>query len=177
VQFSTSCSPEAQSAFDKGVALLHSFQYEEARQTFVEVEKRDAKCAMAHWAKAMSLDHQLWDFPDAGKLEEGHNEVELAGQLSPQSPREQGWVAAAAAFHQKNDKLGHLQRKQAYSAELEKLRMQVPGDVEIDSFYALSLVLLADEAGVDSLANLQQAIAVLQPLFRQYPIIPVWLTT
>jgi hypothetical protein len=62
------------------------------------VEKRDAKCAMAHWGKAMSLDHQLWDFPDAGKLEADHNEVELAGQLSPQSLREQEFVAAAAAF-------------------------------------------------------------------------------
>ncbi len=59
--------PGAQSAFEKGVALLQSFPYEEARQTFVEVAKCDAKCAMAHWGKAMALDHQLWDFPDAGK--------------------------------------------------------------------------------------------------------------
>jgi hypothetical protein len=51
--------PGAQSAFEKGVALLHSFPYEEARQTFGEVAKCDAKCAMAHWGKAMSLDHQL----------------------------------------------------------------------------------------------------------------------
>jgi hypothetical protein len=169
VHFPTGCSPEAQSAFEKGVALLHSFQYEQARQTFTEVEKRDAKCAMAHWGKAMSLDHQRWDFPDAGKLEEGHNEVQRDGQLSTQSLREKGFVAAAAAFYQKNDKLSHLQRQQAYRAELERLRTQVPGDVEIDSFYALSLVSLADEAGVDSLANLHQAIAVLQPLFQQYP--------
>jgi hypothetical protein len=167
VHFPTNCS--AQSAFEKGVALLHSFQYEQARQTFAEVEKRDAKCAMAHWGKAMSFYHQLWDFPDTGKLEQGHKEVEQADKLSPQSPREKGFVAAAAAFYQKNDKLSHLQRKQAYSAALEKLRTQVPGDVEIDSFYALSLVSLADEAEVDSLANLQQAIAVLQPLFQEYP--------
>jgi len=97
VHFSTGCRPEAQSAFEKGVALLHSFQYEEARQTFAEVEKQDRKCAMAHWGKAMSLDHQLWDFPEAGKLEEGRKEVELANKLSPQSPREKGFVGAAAA--------------------------------------------------------------------------------
>ena len=169
VHFSTGCQPEVQSAFEKGVALLDSFQYEEARQTFAEVEKQDAKCAMAHWGKAMSLDHQLWDFPDAGKLSEGRKEVELANQLSPQSPREKGLVGAAAAFYQKNDHLSHRQRKQAYSAALEQLRMQVPGDVEIDSFYALSLVSLADEEGADSMANLNQAIAVLQPLFQQYP--------
>ncbi len=33
VHFSTGCQPEVQSAFEKGVALLDSFQYEEARQT------------------------------------------------------------------------------------------------------------------------------------------------
>ena len=35
--------------------------------------------------------------------------------------------------------------------------------------YALSLVSLAGEAGVDRWANLHRAIAVLQPLFQQYP--------
>ena len=58
-------------------------QYEEARQTFAEVEKQDRKCAMAHWGEAMSLYHQLWDFPEAGKLEEGHKEVEAASDNSP----------------------------------------------------------------------------------------------
>ncbi|HEY1470770.1 MAG TPA: hypothetical protein VGF61_17145 [Candidatus Acidoferrum sp.] len=96
MHFSTNCSPEAQSGIEKGVALLHSFQYKEARQAFEEVEKRDAKCAMAHWGKAMSLDHQLWDFPDKEKLEEGHQEVEAANKLKPQSPRERGFVAAVS---------------------------------------------------------------------------------
>jgi hypothetical protein len=139
--------------------LLHSFQYEAARQTFAEVEKQDRKCAMAHWGEAMSLFHQLWDFPEAGKLEEGHKEVEAANKLRLQGPREKGLVASAAAFYQKSNKLSHLQRKQAYRAALEKLRKEVPGDVEIDAFYALSLVSLADETQVDSMANLKQAIA------------------
>jgi hypothetical protein len=169
VRFPTNCLPEAQSGFEKGVALLHSFQYEEARQTFAEVEKQDRKCAMAHWGEAMSVYHQLWDFPEAGKLEEGHKEVEAANKLRPQGPREKGLVASAAAFYQKSNKLSHLQRKQAYRAALEKLRREVPDDVEIDAFYALSLVSLADETQVDSMANLKQAIAVLQPLFQQYP--------
>ena len=34
VKFPNSCSPEAQQLIEKGVALLHSFQYPEARQTF-----------------------------------------------------------------------------------------------------------------------------------------------
>ena len=129
------------------------------------------QCAIAHLRSCFSASanvHQLWDFPEAGKLEEGHKEVAAANKLRPQGPREKGLVAAAA-FYQKSYKLSHLQRKQAYCAALKKLRREVPGDVEIDAFYALSLVSLAEETPVDSRANLEQAIAVLQPLFQQYP--------
>ena len=169
VHFPTSCSPQAQPAFEKGVALLHSFEYEEARQSFAEVQTRDRNCAMAHWGKAMSLYHQLWDFPDAGKLAEGRKEIALANKLHPGSPPEKGFVKAAAAFYQKNDQLSHLERKQAYRAELQKLRAQGPLAVEIDSFYALSLVSLAEEEEGQNMATLKKAIAVLDPLFQQYP--------
>ena len=37
VRFLTSCSKAAQSGFNRAVALLHSFQYEQARQAFNEV--------------------------------------------------------------------------------------------------------------------------------------------
>jgi tetratricopeptide (TPR) repeat protein len=168
VNFPTSCSAEAQPIIEKGVALLHSFQYEEARQTFSEVETQDRKCAIAHWGKAMSLYEQLWGFPDKKKLKEGHGEIERAQKLHPQTPREQGFVTAAAAFYQENSKLGHTERTKAYTAALEKLRSQFPNDVEIDSFYALSLVSLAEQ-DVDSLANQKKAIAILDPLLQQYP--------
>ena len=168
VSFPTSCSSEAQPGIEKGVALLHSFQYEEARQTFAEVETRDAKCAIAHWGQAMALYHQLWEFPDEKQLQEGHKEIEQAIKLHPKTPRERGFLNAAAAFYQESEKLSHIERRQAYTAALEKLRVQVPGDVEVESFYALSLVSLADDE-VDTMANLNKAIAILQPLFEKYP--------
>jgi len=99
VYFPTSCSAEAQPLLENGLALLHSFQYMEARQTFEEAEARDAKCAMAHWGKAMSLYEQLWEFPDEKQLKEGHKEITLAQGLHPQTPLEQGFVTAAAAFY------------------------------------------------------------------------------
>ncbi len=168
VNFPTSCSTEVQPLFEKGVALLHSFQYMEAHQTFAEVETRDPKCAMAHWGKAMSLYHQLWDFPDADKLKEGEQEVEQASKLHPATAKEQGFVTAAAAFYQKNPKLSHTERTEAYSAALGKFHSQLPEDVEVGAFYALSLVALAEEE-VDSLANQKKAIAILDPLFQNYP--------
>ena len=168
VNFPTSCLAEVQPLIDKGVALLHSFQYMEVHQTFAEVERRDAKCAIAHWGKAMSLYHQLWDFPDEDKLKEGEKEVAQALSLHPATAKEEGFVTAAAAFYQKNTKLSHTDRTKAYSAALEKFHAQLPEDVEVGAFYALSLVALAEEE-VDSLANQKRAIAILDPLFQKYP--------
>jgi hypothetical protein len=82
VYFPTSCSADAQPLLEKGLALLHSFQYMEARQTFEEAETRDAKCAMAHWGKAMSLYEQLWESPDEKQRKEGQKEIALAQDTS-----------------------------------------------------------------------------------------------
>ncbi len=42
-------------------------------------------------------------------------------------------------------------------------------DVEVGAFTALSLVALAEQEDVDSLANQEKAIAILDPLFEKYP--------
>jgi tetratricopeptide (TPR) repeat protein len=168
VDFPTSCSAEVQSAMEKGVALLHSFQYTDSEQTFASAAGKDPKCAMAYWGKATALYHQLWDFPNEKTLAEGRKDIEKAKKLHPATAREQGFVNSAAAFFQKNSKMSHAERIKAYSAALEHLRGQLPEDVEVGSFYALSLVALAEE-DVDATANLQKAIAILDPLLQQYP--------
>jgi len=168
VYLPTSCSAEAQPLLDKGLALLHSFQYLEARQTFEEAELHDAKCAMAHWGKAMSFYEQLWEFPDEKQMNEGHKEIEQARALHPQTPREQGFLAAAAVFYQENRKLSHVEHMKAYSASMDSFHQQMPDDVEVGAFTALALVALA-ENDVDSLANQKKAIAILNPLFETYP--------
>jgi Tfp pilus assembly protein PilF len=168
VNFPNSCSAAAQPLIEKGVALLHSFQYQQAQQTFEEVGALDAKCATAHWGKAMALYYQLWEFPDEKKMKEGRKEIEQAQNLHPANPKEQGFEAAAGAFYQKKSKLTHAEHIEAYSSRLEKLHSQFPDDVEVSSFYALSLVALAGE-DVDPLANQKKAIAILQPLLEKYP--------
>jgi len=168
VNFPTSCAAEVQPTIEKGVALLHSFQYKESEQTFAAAATREPKCAIAHWGKAMALFHQLWDFPDDKTLKEGRKDIEKAQKLHAANPREQGFINAAAAFYQKKSKMTHAERTQAYSSALEKLHAQSPGDVEISVFYALSLVSLADE-DVDTDANLKKAISILDPLFQQHP--------
>src|SRR5437016_12044984 len=168
VHFPTTCSSAIAPTIEKGVALLHSFQYKESEQTFTEAATREPKCAIAHWGKAMALYHQLWDFPVKGTLKEGRKEIDEARKVHSVSPREKGFIAAAAAFFRKKSKLSHADRTKAYSAALEEFYAENPGDSEIASFYALSLVSLADE-DVDATGNLQKAIAILNPLLEKFP--------
>jgi tetratricopeptide (TPR) repeat protein len=168
VKFPTSCAAEVQATIEMGVALLHSFQYKESEQTFADAATRDPKCAIAHWGKAMALYHQLWDFPEDKTLKEGRKDIEQAQKLHSTNSRERGFINAAAAFFQKKSKMTHADRIKAYSAVLEQLHTQSPDDVEFGSFYALSLVSLAEEE-VDTTANLKKAISILDPLLQRHP--------
>jgi hypothetical protein len=172
VNFPTSCSPQVQLTIEKGVALLHSFQYQQVKQTFTEASQQDPHCAIAFWGKAMSHYYQLWDFPSPATLAEGRADIEEAQKLANapngSTNREREYIAAAAAFYQDDSKLTHTARVQAYSAAMAKLHEDNPNDGEGAAFYALSLVALA-EFDVDAQANRKKAIAILDPLFRAEP--------
>lgn len=168
VSFPTSCSAEVQKSFERGVALLHSFWYEEAEKQFKAVAEKDPTCAMAHWGVAMSVYHQLWSRPDAADLKTGWTEVEKAQALPVKTEREREYIAAAAAYYRDYDKRDHQARATAYSQAMEKVYRDNPGDHEAAAFYALSL--LASEPPNDTtFANRKLAIPILNQLFLEDP--------
>jgi tetratricopeptide (TPR) repeat protein len=169
VNFPTSCAAEVQPTIEKGVALLHSFQYTESGKTFADASKRDPHCAMAYWGRAMARFEQLWDFPNDKTLREGRKDIEKAKKLQPGTPREQGFVNVAAAFFLNKSKMTHEERTQAYSTALEHFYSENSGDPEIGAFYALSLVSLSYADEPNMLALQKKAVSVLQPLLQQYP--------
>jgi tetratricopeptide (TPR) repeat protein len=171
VNFPTSCDAQAQPILEKGLALLHSFQYTQARETFRDAAKQDPKCAMAHWGQAMARYHQLWDFPQPSTLNEGREEIRQAQKLHAPTEREQAYIAAAAAFYQDDATLTQEQRATSYSAAMAKLHLLAPQDVEAAELYALSLIALAEQ-DVDARANRLAAIAILKPIFEQQPNSP-----
>ena len=168
IDFPTSCTADVQPTIERGVALLHSFQYTESEKTFADAATRDRNCAMAYWGKAMALYYQLWEFPNDKTLKEGRKDIEKALKLHAANLREQGFLEAAAAFFQKKSKMTHAERTQAYTAALEHFYSANPGDAEIGSFYALALVSLAEQDS-DTTLNLQKAISILEPLLQQHP--------
>src|ERR1700723_281052 len=94
VSFPTSCAPAIQSQFERGVALLFSFEYEMADAQFEEVAKKDPHCAMAYWGQAMTLYHQLWDRPGKAELAQGAELLAKARSLQPPTARERDYVNA-----------------------------------------------------------------------------------
>ena len=169
VSFPTSCAANVQKPFVRGVALLHSFWYEEAEKQFAEVAKSDSHCAMAHWGIAMSLYHQLWERPGGDDLERGASELAKAQKL-PATPREREYIAALAKFYG-DGKQDHLARAVAYSAAMGKLYRDHPSDYEAGAFFSLSL-LAAEPPHDATLANRKEAIPLLNELFRKNPSHP-----
>ncbi len=168
VHFPVSCTPEAQKTFEKGVALLHSFWYEEAEKTFLDVEKQDPKCAMAYWGEAISLWHQLWDQPTEATIKRASAELKKADKINGTTERERDYILALEAFYSNSAKADHEARARAYCAAMEKVYQKYPDDHEAAAFYALSL--LASEPDNDTtFANRKQAGAILEKLFAEEP--------
>jgi tetratricopeptide (TPR) repeat protein len=169
VTFPVSCDPSVQKPFERGVALLHSFWYEEAEKEFIQISTKAPNCAMAHWGVAMSLWHQLWNQPDKKVIQHGLEEVHQARTTDgPSTPREKAYITAVAAFYSDSKKLSHDARASAYSAAMKKVYETYPDDHEAAVFYALSL--LASEPHEDAtFANRKQAAAILEKLFATEP--------
>jgi len=168
VNFATSCSPDAQKTFNTALALLHNFQYQEAEQTFTQITQQDSTCAIAYWGKAMSLYHQLWDWPTADTLKEGHDDTMQAQKLRAQTERERMYIVAAGVFFQNNPNLSKASRINAYSGWMNKIFTKYPDDVNAGAFYALSLVTLQGKKE-DQDANRAQAIDILNKLMAVAP--------
>lgn len=167
VSFAVSCAPAEQASFNRGVGLLHDFWYAESQPQFERIAKADPGCAMAHWGIAMSVFHQIWDRPDGASMKTGWAQIEKAEAIGAKTERERDYIAALGVFY-KPGYPDYLTRVTAYSAAMGRLYAKYPEDVDAGAFYALSL--LAAEAPNDlSLTQERRAMAVLRPLFPEYP--------
>ena len=54
VAFPTSCDAKVQGQFERGVAMLHSYWFTEARKVFDAVIQQDPSCAIAYWGLAVN---------------------------------------------------------------------------------------------------------------------------
>lgn len=144
VHFSTSCSPAAQTQFDRAVALLHSFWFRESVKAFAASTQTDPGCAMGYWGIAMSLlGNPLAAPPSPKALKDGWAAVEKANSAGAKTQRERDFIAAIEVLYKDADKVDHRTRTLAYEQAMERVYLRYPEDREAAVFYALALNMTA----------------------------------
>jgi hypothetical protein len=167
VHFPVSCALAVQGDFERAVALLHSFSYEEAVKAFTEITTKDTGCAMGYWGIAMSVYYPLWQPPSPTMLQKGAAALEKTRGLTA-TPREKDYIAAIETFYRDSDKLDHRTRALAYEKAMGLLFARYPDDREAAVFYALALD--ATAAPTDkTYANQLKAGAILEKVYADQP--------
>src|SRR5712692_5096212 len=168
VHFSTSCSKAVERSFNGAVALLHSFQYERARQAFAEISGQDPKCAMAQWGVAMSHYHGLWD---NGDMAAGADALHKAKQIAAANPgttaRETAFIDALAEIY-RDDGKDRYAHAQAFEQKMGAVRAAYPDDSEAAIFHALTLAITAPKTD-KTFANQRKCGEILEPIFAKQP--------
>lgn len=140
IEFPNTGSPEAQDSFIRGVLLLHSFEYEDAREAFEEARAIDPEFVLAYWGEAMTHNHPLWAQQDreAARAALARLAPTTRERLARASTdRERGYLEAVEILYGEGDK---QTRDLAYSQAMARLAELYPEDLEARSFYALSIL-------------------------------------
>jgi hypothetical protein len=168
VHFDTSCKPEAQKLFDRGMLYQHSFWYRASQQMFGDVLKADPECGIAYWGIALSL---LWNphVPTPAKnLAEGADAIAKGKSVGTKTQRERDYLDALGAMYADYDKVDHRTRMQAYAKAMEQLAQRYPNDDEAQIYYALALNTSASPAD-KTYANQLKGAAILEPIAIRQP--------
>jgi tetratricopeptide (TPR) repeat protein len=168
VTFPTSCQAAVKPAFERALALLHSFAYTASAQAFRDVASRDPGCAIAHWGIAMSLFHQLWEPPSGDQLREGAEQIRKAIDMRAGSLRERQFIEALDTYYRDPDQEAAAARAEGYARAMADVARNNPRDAEAQIFYALALIATAPPADKTH-RNQKRAAEILEPLFRRQP--------
>jgi tetratricopeptide (TPR) repeat protein len=168
VRFSTSCSITLEKSFNRAVALLHSFQYEQARQAFIEISTQDPECAMAQWGVAMSHYHGLWDNGDTAAGRAALHRAKVIAARNPKTtPREIAYIDALAEIYREDGK-DQATHARAFEQKMGGVQAAYPNDSEAAIFHALTLAIRASKTD-KTFANQRECGEILEPIFEKQP--------
>jgi hypothetical protein len=171
VHFETSCTPEAQKLFDRGMLYQHSFWYRASQRVFENVAKADAECGIAYWGIALSL---LWNphaAPPTKNLAEGAAALAKGKSVGAKTQRERDYLDALDAMYADYETVDHRTRMLAYAKAMEQLATRYPADDEAQIYYGLALNTSASPADKTYAQQLKGA-AILEAIALRQPMHP-----
>jgi hypothetical protein len=164
IYFPTSGNQEAQSDFERGVKLLHSFEYIEARKAFAQAVQIDPHFVMGYWGIAMTYNHPLWNEQDFLQGRNALNKIAKTPKArinQAKTPIEKGFIEAINLLYGEG---GKQDRDIAYKDALQKLYQKYPEHDEVAIFYALSL--LGATSGERNVQNYMQSAGISEIVYQ-----------
>ncbi len=157
VDFAVNGHEDALPEFKKGLLLLHSFEYQDAREAFYKAQEIDPNMPMAYWGEAMTHNHTLWNEQN---YENGFAAVEKIKGIKEKnklSSLEKDLLSAVEILYK--PKTSKKDRDQNYMLYMQDLYKKYPDNHEIAAFYSLSLLGSVSEGRNDSIYGLGANIA------------------
>ncbi len=170
VKFETSCAEPAKAPFLRGMALLHSFEFGVAIDSFNAAAAADPGCGIAYWGVALSR----WGNPFAAGIkapaliEAGRTAVAAGKKAGARTEREQQFLDAVAQLFTDADKATQRARLLAYRDAMKGVASRYPNDSEATAFYALALAASQDPTDM-TYASLVEAGQILEKLVPTQP--------
>jgi tetratricopeptide (TPR) repeat protein len=140
IKFDVNGDEKAKAQFKEGVLLMHSFEYEDARDAFLKAQELDPTMPMNYWGEAMTYNHSLWQ---RQKYDEG---IAALAKLAPTKEERLNKLTEGLEkdlFKGTEILFGtgtKYDRDVAYSDYMETLVEKYPKQNEIAAFYAISLL-------------------------------------
>ena len=159
--------PAGGNSYERGLYLLHNFEYGTAAAAFRDAQKADPSGVMAFWGEAMTYNHPLWAEQDAAAARA------VLARLGPdaasrrskaRSAKEAAWLDAVEALYGPGRK---IERDYAYHSRMKALFEADPSDVDARTFYALATLGLASQ-GRDTALYMKSA-ALLEEALPTHP--------
>jgi len=129
---------EAAAHFEKGLLLLHSFEYDDAQEAFELAQQADPNMAMAYWGEAMTHNHSLWREQDYESATATLEKLDAIDYVKNCTALEVDFIKAVKLLYQ--PQLDKVERDANYAEFMAQLHNKYPDNHEISAFYALSLL-------------------------------------
>ncbi len=137
--------PSGANPYERGLYLLHNFEYGTAAAAFRDAQKADPANVMAYWGEAMTYNHPLWAEQDLGAARGVLTRLgpdPAARRSKARSAREAAWLDAVEALYGAGSK---VERDAAYHARMKAVFDADPADIDARTFYALATLGLASQ--------------------------------
>jgi tetratricopeptide (TPR) repeat protein len=157
VEFKVTGNSEAKDHFEKGLLLLHSFEYEDAREAFLIAQKTDPTMSMAYWGEAMTYNHALWGEQDYDEGITAIEKINAFGKLDKATEIERRLIDAVKILY--TPKTPKKERDEAYKEYMKSLHDTYPDNDELAAFYSISLLGSVPEGRNDSIFGLGADVA------------------